>query len=84
MSKEFLNKLSYHKNKNEFDEKYFQHASLPGEDLKYKSVYAEHAEIMKILKEENFNKTRAAKRLNINRKTLYNKLKTFNMLSGNS
>lgn len=81
MSKEFLNKLSYHKNKNEFQEKYTQNILLPGEDLKHKSAYAEHAEIMKVLKEENFNKTRTAKRLNINRKTLYNKLKTFDLFN---
>src|SRR5690606_39337749 len=53
----------------------------PVEDLKFKSIYAEHAEIMKILQEENFNKTRTAQRLNINRKTLYNKLKTFDMIN---
>lgn len=54
---------------------------MPNDDLKYKSVRAEHREIMKILKEENFNKTKTAKRLNINRKTLYNKLKTFESMN---
>lgn len=86
MSKEFLQKLSYHKIKNEFEEKYtpLNQVHLPSEDLKYKSVYAEHQEIIKILREENFNKTKTAKRLNINRKTLYNKLKTFEILNEKS
>lgn len=82
MSKDFLHKLSYHKNKVEFDEKYTpKNEDLLNDDLKYKSARAEHREIMKILKEENFNKTKTAKRLNINRKTLYNKLKTFESMN---
>lgn len=82
MSKDFLHKLSYNKNQSEFQQKYVQPQSLfPAEDLKYKSLYAEHVEIMRILHEENFNKTRTAERLNINRKTLYNKLKTFDMIN---
>lgn len=44
------------------------------DDLKAKSLIAEYEEIMKILKEENFSKVKAAQRLNINRKTLYNKI----------
>jgi two-component system response regulator HydG len=43
-------------------------------DLKYKSIMAEYEEILKILKEENYSKVRTAERLNITRKTLYNKL----------
>ena len=84
MSKDFLNKLSHYKNKSDFTEKYNPPsiAALPTEDLRYKSVHAEYVEIMKVLEEENFNKTRSAKRLNINRKTLYNKIKTFNILNG--
>ena len=82
MSKDFLHKLSFQKNRNEFEYKYAQNEAAPVEDLKYKSIYAEHVEIMRILQEENFNKTRTAERLNINRKTLYNKLKTFDMLNG--
>jgi len=81
MSKDFLHKLSYNKNQSEFQQKYIQPELLPSDDLKYKSIYAEHVEIMRILQEENFNKTRTAERLNINRKTLYNKLKTFDMIS---
>jgi two-component system response regulator HydG len=54
--------------------------ALPTDDLKSKSILSEYLEILRILKEENFNKTRAADRLQITRKTLYNKLKTFNSL----
>lgn len=81
MSEDFLNTLSYHRNQHNFEEQYAQDALIKGEDLKYKSVYAEYVEIIKVLKEENFNRTKAAKRLNINRKTLYNKLKTFDALN---
>lgn len=81
MSEDFLNTLSFHRNRHNFEEQYVQNADIAGEDLKYKSVYAEYVEIIKILKEENFNRTKAAKRLNINRKTLYNKLKTFGTLN---
>lgn len=81
MSKDFLHKLTYQRNRNEFESRYAQVEPAPVEDLKFKSIYAEHAEIMKILQEENFNKTRTAQRLNINRKTLYNKLKTFDMIN---
>ncbi len=82
MSKDFLVKLSSYKNKSNFEEKYNPPTVLPTEDLRYKSVHAEYVEIMKILEEENFNKTKSAKRLNINRKTLYNKIRTFNILNG--
>lgn len=51
------------------------------DDLKFKSIISEYEEIVKILKEEKYNKTKAAMRLNINRKTLYNKLKAFDTLS---
>lgn len=44
-------------------------------DLKDASREAEKMFIMKTLREENFNKTRAAKALNIDRKTLYNKIR---------
>lgn len=54
--------------------------TLLADDLKSKSILTEYLEIIRILKEENFNKTRAADRLQITRKTLYNKLKTFNSL----
>lgn len=82
MSKDFIAKLSHHKNQKEFEEKYTQTTPAAIDDLKYKSLFAEHKEIMKVLREENYNKTKAANRLNINRKTLYNKLKTFDLING--
>jgi len=44
-------------------------------DLKDTSRKAEVIRIIEVLKEVNYNKTKAAMRLNIDRKTLYNKLK---------
>ena len=38
---------------------------------------AEYEIILRVLKEVEFNKTKAAERLSINRKTLYNKLTFF-------
>ncbi len=49
--------------------------------LKNAAQEAESEAIIKILKQVNFNKTKAAKLLNIDRKTLYNKMKAFNLLS---
>ncbi|MFW6371474.1 MAG: helix-turn-helix domain-containing protein, partial [Bacteroidota bacterium] len=43
------------------------------------SVEAEKRIIMNALSDANFNKTKAAKLLNIDRKTLYNKIKQFNI-----
>jgi two-component system response regulator HydG len=48
-------------------------------DLKNAATEAEHETILKVLKEVNFNKTKAAKILNIDRKTLYNKMKAINL-----
>ncbi|MFW6219138.1 MAG: sigma 54-interacting transcriptional regulator, partial [Bacteroidota bacterium] len=48
-------------------------------DLKQASVEAEKRIIMNALSDANFNKTKAAKLLNIDRKTLYNKIKQFNI-----
>lgn len=44
-------------------------------DLKNAALEAEYDTILRVLKEVNFNKTKAAKILNIDRKTLYNKIK---------
>ncbi len=44
-------------------------------NLKEASIDLEYEIILKVLKEYNFNKSKAAKALNIDRKTLYNKLK---------
>lgn len=46
-------------------------------DLKSAATRAEYETIMQVLKEVNFNKTKAAEKLNIDRKTLYNKMKAF-------
>jgi two-component system, NtrC family, response regulator HydG len=46
-------------------------------DLKDTASRAEYEAIMQVLKEVNFNKTKAAELLNIDRKTLYNKIKSY-------
>ena len=46
-------------------------------DLKDSASRAEYEMIMQVLKEVNFNKTRAAELLKIDRKTLYNKIKSY-------
>ncbi len=48
-------------------------------DLKNAAMEAEYETILNVLKEVNFNKTKAAKILNIDRKTLYNKMKSNNL-----
>jgi two-component system response regulator HydG len=48
-------------------------------DLKNAAQEAEYDTIRQVLKEVNFNKTKAAKLLNIDRKTLYNKMKAINL-----
>jgi two-component system response regulator HydG len=46
-------------------------------DLKDAAAKAEYEAIMNVLKEVNFNKTKAAEILKIDRKTLYNKIKIY-------
>jgi two-component system, NtrC family, response regulator HydG len=48
-------------------------------DLKTAAQEAEKIVLQKVLQQANFNKTRAAKLLNIDRKTLYNKLSQLDM-----
>jgi len=50
-------------------------------DLKEVSNKAEYETIMNVLKEVNFNKSKAAEILKIDRKTLYNKIKNYEKLS---
>ena len=46
-------------------------------DLKDTASHAEYQAIMNVLKEVKYNKTKAAAQLNIDRKTLYNKIKYY-------
>ena len=48
-------------------------------DLKNAALGAEYETIIKVLREVNFNKTKAAEILNIDGKTLYNKMKAINL-----
>jgi two-component system response regulator HydG len=50
----------------------------PKHDLKNAALEAEYDTILKVLREVNFNKTKAAEILQIDRKTLYNKMKAIN------
>jgi two-component system response regulator HydG len=52
---------------------------VAGFDLKSAAHEAEYETIAKVLKQVNYNKTKAAKILNIDRKTLYNKMKAYNL-----
>jgi len=49
-------------------------------NLKEAALEAEFETIMSVLKKVQFNKSKAARLLNIDRKTLYNKMKHYNML----
>lgn len=51
--------------------------------LKDAATRAEYETIMNVLREVNFNKKKAAEVLNIDRKTLYNKLKTYEEIVSN-
>jgi two-component system response regulator HydG len=51
----------------------------PKHDLKNAAMEAEYETILRVLREVNFNKTKAAAILNIDRKTLYNKMKANNI-----
>lgn len=80
MAEDFLEKLNSEYKSREFHDKYpDSHLSSEG-GLKYKSVIAEYEEILKVLEEEKYNKSKTAQRLNINRKTLYNKINIYNKL----
>lgn len=51
------------------------------EDLKRKVAEVEYNEILEALKKTKFNKSKAAKLLGINRRTLYNKIEMHEKLS---
>lgn len=51
----------------------------PKHDLKNAAMEAEYETILRVLREVNYNKTKAAEILNIDRKTLYNKMKANNL-----
>jgi len=52
-------------------------------NLKEMTAKAEYDAIMKVLRDVNFNKTKAAEILNVDRKTLYNKIRTYqNTITG--
>lgn len=55
-----------------------QAAIIP--ELKSAAMHAEYEKIIEVLRKVNFNKSKAAMMLRIDRKTLYNKMKTFNLL----
>ena len=51
----------------------------PNPSLKTVANEAEYDMIMQVLRQVNYNKSKAARLLNIDRKTLYNKMKQFDM-----
>ena len=51
--------------------------------MKYASIDAEFELIVEALKKCNYNKSKAAQMLNIDRKTLYNKMKQYKEFNGN-
>lgn len=53
--------------------------AAPRHDLKNAAMEAEYETILRVLREVNFNKTKAAEILKIDRKTLYNKMKANNL-----
>ncbi|MEO7767162.1 MAG: sigma 54-interacting transcriptional regulator, partial [Ferruginibacter sp.] len=55
----------------------FNESKIISLDLKDTASRAEYETIMHVLKEVNFNKTKAAELLKIDRKTLYNKIKSY-------
>jgi two-component system, NtrC family, response regulator HydG len=73
--------ITYDKHENVFDTNVDTTEPAKDEkpDLKSVALGAEYDLIIKVLKDVNYNKSKAAKILNIDRKTLYNKMKAYNM-----
>jgi two-component system response regulator HydG len=63
--------------KDTFDKKLVH--PIKTEDLKSTTINAEYQKIIEVLRKVNFNKTKTAQILNIDRKTLYNKMNSYNM-----
>ncbi len=59
----------------------FPQKVIAAANLKDAAAQAEYEAIMKVLQEVKFNKTKAAEKLNIDRKTLYNKIKYFEQIN---
>jgi two-component system, NtrC family, response regulator HydG len=60
------------------NESFFSTRNTGPINLKAAGIDAEYEAILQALKKVNFNKSKAAKLLNIDRKTLYNKMKLYN------
>lgn len=75
-----------HRHEDEMNAAARSHTTAPADtkkpfDLKDAASKAEYEAIMNVLKQVNFNKTKAAEILKIDRKTLYNKIKGFEELN---
>lgn len=62
-------------NQNKLEDQILQQPRKTSKHLKNAAQEAEYTTILNVLREVNFNKTKAAKILKIDRKTLYNKIK---------
>ena len=58
-------------------EQAFHTTALKSPDLKGAASQAEYETILKVLKQVNYNRTKAAEMLKIDRKTLYNKIRDY-------